>query len=83
MCSAQDFLCRGLCDVWSAVRNKCASHLPAILSRMRMSDVEGLFCRLSDACFVDAPWQTIEGALLGMIAIVRRFSWVSTRSAGA
>lgn len=80
-------ICGGLFDVWSAVRSKCASYLPAIIDSMGLPHAEALFLRLSSEVTYTrsdpqqrSSWRRIEGGLLGMIAIVRKFSWASNRA---
>jgi hypothetical protein len=83
----QDLICEGLFDVWSAVRNISAACLPPIIDNMELGDAEALFIRLSTEVTYSrgkpnvGSWRRIEGGLLGMIAIVRKFSWASSRTA--
>lgn len=64
----------GLTDVWSAIRNSCASRMLALLETFDISGLETLFHRLSSICGdSSASWQVKEGAALGIVSIIKSF----------
>lgn len=66
----------GLTDVWSATRSSVAAILSDLLPTFALAQLEALSDRLSDICLAaDTSWQAKEGALLGMTAVVRLFTW--------
>jgi hypothetical protein len=64
----------GLTDVWSAIRNSCANRLLPLLESFQLPDLENLFHRLCSICLdQSATWQAKEGAVLGIISILKSF----------
>ena len=77
-----DWILGGLTDVWSAIRSKCAARLSEILTRMELSHVEALYAKLVTTCgTARSLWQAKDGALLGMVTIIRAFNWDTAGSA--
>ena len=67
----------GLTDVWSAIRKAAALRLTDVLSTLPFESTQHLYGTLVDMCQRDdALWQETEGAVQGITAILRKFTWV-------
>eukprot|EP00667_Euglena_gracilis_P000576 EG_transcript_576 len=72
----QELMVRGLTDVWSVIRKQSAGRIRGFCERLPMNLVKELFQRLVAICKAEgSTWQEVEGALLGMNAIMRNFKW--------
>ena len=70
----QRVLVGGLTDVWSAIRKSCANRLSAVADAFVMDQMKALTDELLALCAsADSSWQQVEGSLLGLSAIVKRF----------
>lgn len=74
MASVSRVIVSGLTDVWSAIRNSCASRMVPLLEAFDLSALEILFNLLSSICGDgSASWQAKEGAALGIVSILKAF----------
>ena len=76
----QTLLVKGLTDVWSVIRKQCAAKLAGFAEHLPMALLQQLFRSLVETCKgPGSSWQEVEGALLGMNAIIRKFTWEALR----
>ncbi|CAD5110885.1 DgyrCDS250 [Dimorphilus gyrociliatus] len=67
----------GLTDVWSVIRSSVASRLMHLAHYLSIKLIEQLVSTLVKLCSnLETTWQTKEGAVLGINAILRNFQWV-------
>ena len=70
----KNFIVTGLTDVWSAIRNACATRLSRIIDSFTIPQLESLFLELEKICKSKSlPWQAREGAIMGVTTIIRSF----------
>jgi len=70
----QFIIVQGLTDVWSAIRKACANRLFSVAEAFDLDEVQLLFQELLElARSEDTSWQAVEGSLLGMTTIIKRF----------
>ncbi|XP_030831113.1 uncharacterized protein LOC764251 isoform X2 [Strongylocentrotus purpuratus] len=68
----------GLTDIWSAIRKACVSRLPSILASLTVEEAEKFFETLAKICQNnESSWQSVEGALMAITSLLRRFQWIS------
>ncbi|XP_041455254.1 uncharacterized protein LOC121408020 isoform X2 [Lytechinus variegatus] len=68
----------GLTDIWSAIRKASVSRLPIILASLTVEEAENFFETLAKICqSKESSWQSIEGALMAINSLLRRFQWIS------
>ncbi|XP_031558056.1 uncharacterized protein LOC116294568 isoform X2 [Actinia tenebrosa] len=66
----------GITDVWSAIRNTCVARLAQILEHFTLHQAHIFYSELIKICHSkESSWQAVEGAVMGMTTLVRRFSW--------
>ncbi|XP_071494032.1 uncharacterized protein [Diadema antillarum] len=67
----------GLTDIWSAIRKATVSRLPGILASFTIKEAEDFFGALAKICQSDdSSWQSVEGALMAINSLLRRFQWI-------
>ncbi|XP_064639855.1 uncharacterized protein LOC135495320 [Lineus longissimus] len=72
----KNLIISGLTDVWSKIRNSCASRLSPVVERLPVMALESFFTELVQLCLKpDASWQAKEGAMMGVNVIMKRFHW--------
>ncbi|KAK3746389.1 hypothetical protein QZH41_018199, partial [Actinostola sp. cb2023] len=66
----------GITDVWSAIRNSCVARLAQTLGCFTLDQAHIFYGELIQICQAkESSWQAIEGAVMGMTTLVRRFNW--------
>ncbi|XP_072051956.1 uncharacterized protein [Amphiura filiformis] len=71
----QLMLC-GLTDIWSAIRNAAVSRLAHVIDGFSLSELQVFFMSLAQICqSKESTWQSIEGALMAITGILKRFQW--------
>ena len=71
----------GLTDVWSAIRKLSASRVFSLAGQTTPAQTRELYDALCSIATPDAAtdsWRSLEGALLGMRAVIKRFRSVSS-----
>ncbi|XP_070575993.1 uncharacterized protein [Ptychodera flava] len=78
----KDIMVCGLTDIWSAIRNACVARLSPIIEHFKITQIEAFFQDLAKICLnKESTWQAIEGAVMGINSIIRRFQWIGCQPA--
>ncbi|EDQ92257.1 uncharacterized protein MONBRDRAFT_23233 [Monosiga brevicollis MX1] len=63
-------------DVWSAIRKASAVRMGNVLGQFTLAQLLKFYEALVEACEEESTWQEVDGALLGIANLLRKFVWV-------
>ncbi|XP_074644937.1 uncharacterized protein LOC141901529 [Tubulanus polymorphus] len=75
----ESLLITGMTDIWSAIRNICASRLGPVVEKLTIPSLQSFFSHLITVCLSsDSTWQAKEGAITGIHYIVKKLHWTDS-----